>query len=69
MVGVDLGLDAHAGTQLGIARLAVDADAHRNALHHLHPVAAEVFCAGSTENSEPLFGAMLSTSPFQMRPG
>ena len=29
----------------------------------------EVFCAGSTENSEPLSGAMLSTTPFQAWPG
>src|SRR5690349_10944058 len=29
----------------------------------------EVFCAGSTENSEPEFGAMLATTPFQRRPG
>ena len=29
----------------------------------------DVFCAGSTENSEPLFGAMLSTTAFQVRPG
>ena len=29
----------------------------------------EVFCAGRTENSEPLLGAMLSTVPSQVRPG
>ena len=29
----------------------------------------DVFCAGSTENSEPELGAMLATTPFQERPG
>ena len=27
------------------------------------------FCAGSSENSEPLAGLMLSTVPCHMRPG
>ena len=29
----------------------------------------EAFCAGSTENSAPLAGEMLSTVPRQTRPG
>src|SRR5271165_2830058 len=37
--GVDLGLDTHAGAQLGIALLVLDGDANRDALDHLHPVA------------------------------
>src|SRR5580700_9935307 len=42
MAGIDLDRDAHAGAELKLFRLRIDANPHRNALAHLHPVAARV---------------------------
>src|SRR6202040_4262259 len=42
MAGIDLNRDAHAGPQLKLFRLRIDADPHRNALADLDPVAARV---------------------------
>src|SRR5882672_6499773 len=42
MGGVDIDRGAHARPQRKIPRLAVDADTHRDALHHLAPVAVRL---------------------------
>src|SRR5262249_38464662 len=42
VTGVDVDGDAHAGAQDRVLRLAVDADAHRDPLHDLDPIAARV---------------------------
>src|SRR5207302_11513761 len=43
MAGIDAQLDAHADAQLGFSGDIGDADAHRDPLHDLDPVAAGVF--------------------------
>jgi len=42
VTGVDIGDDAHAGAKFRIVRFAVAGDPHRNALHHLDPVARRI---------------------------
>ena len=67
--GVDLDVDAHARAQDGRVGLAVES-AIRTGIRctTLTQLPLE-FCAGRTENSEPLAGLMLSTVPDQHLPG
>ena len=69
MTGIDAEFDAHADPQLRLAGRIDDADPHRDALHHLDPVAAAAFSAGSSEKLDADAGLILSTVPFQTCPG
>ena len=73
VVGVDFDIHAHAGAQQVRVLALVEGDAHRHALHHLHPVAAGVLRrqdrelragAGATDCTVPLkaWSGKLSTS-------
>jgi hypothetical protein len=61
MLGVDLDAGAEPGVQGQVSRAAFERQPHRQALHHLDPVAGRIL--GRQQRAQPVPGLKLITLP------